>query len=97
MATREYRFDDPLRFKTLIGIKWRGSHFYVLGEGFFEDDGISLMVLTHLFPRETPYTDSQCIEYHCSRESLREVHGEDHRYLCTVLLDLDLPGLASLA
>ena len=84
-------YHEPLN-KVLIPVKWRGRHFHILGDGGCTEKEVRLLMHTHLFPKEVPYEQGiDMIEVSLELGTLRLVEGEEYRYLCTGLVDLDNP------
>ena len=87
---------DPVKFKALVGAKWRGQHFHLLCDAVRGTEDILLIIGTHLFSNGIIFGDGiNQIDYHCPLDSLRRVEEEEYRYLCTVLVDLDAVELGA--
>lgn len=82
--------DDDLEFKVLASVKWHGKHFHVLCDGGSCGTQTRLIIQTHLFPEDAPYLSGvHMVEYICRGKALKRVDGDEYRYLCMILVDLD--------
>jgi len=92
-------FDDHVRYKALVAVKWQGEHLQVICNAYFRDeDGDALfMIGRHLLPPGEPFVGgAHQIDYICPPDSMKRVSGEEYRYLGTILVDLDASGHSSL-
>ena len=83
--------NDPVRFKALVAIKWQGEHLHVVCNAYFRDDGEAVfMIGRHLLPDGVAFAGgAHAIDYICPPDSMKQVSGEEYRYLGTILVDLD--------
>ena len=80
---------DPVKFQALVGVKWQNRYFHIICDAVHDDTEVLLMMQPHHFPGDWPHPGSHQIDYHCPAGMLKQVSGEEFRYICTWLVDID--------
>lgn len=81
---------DKVAFKALASVKLNGKHFHLICDAWTDDNGetIVLMRPDQFEDGEFP-SEAHCIEYRFDGDRLTRVEGEEYRYLCKGIADLD--------